>query len=68
MNLLIIGYFQTNVPDREGDSLRPGGQPALLRPDGHRAGRGEQVQVLGEGVGPRREGRAAAASQVSSLS
>ena len=56
MNLLIIGYFQTNVPDREGDSLRAGGQPALLCPDGHRAGRGEQIQVLRQGVDSRGQG------------
>ena len=64
MILLIISYFQTNVPDREGDSLRAGCQPALLRPDGHRAGRGEQIQVLGQGVDTGWQGGAPATSKV----
>ena len=63
----ILCLLQANVPHSEGHRRGPGAQPALLRPDGHRAGRGVQVQVLGQGVGPGGEGRASNASQVSSL-
>ena len=62
-----LSVFQANVPHSEGDGGGSGGQPALLRPDGHRAGRGEQIQVLRQGVDSRRQSRATTSSKVRNI-
>lgn len=57
--------MQAHVPHGPGLSVGPGARPALLRAAGHRAGRGEQIQILGQAVDRGRQGRAPAQTEVS---
>ena len=59
--------MQANVPHSAGLGVWPGAGPALLRAAGHRVGRGEQIQVLGQAVDRGRQGGAPAETEVSPL-